>query len=300
MKVSIVIPTFNEEKLLPHLLEDLRKQTFNDFEIIVADANSTDNTARIAREAGAIVTEGGLPAVGRNNGTKIARGDFLFFFDADVRVPVDFVEHAYHEFEEEFLDLATCEFIPLSDDPIDKLLHDLANLAVRLYQHIDPHAPGFCIFTSKRLFERVHGFDETLKLAEDHNFVKRASAFRPLRILDSTRIKVSTRRLDKEGRFQLTNTYIRVELYRLLKGEVRDDVFTYEFADFDHLRDSPRMLAKLQEVTEMALRLHHQFNDKVKHYGKPQMMTNEFKETLHALNTQLEKIKDQMKSIFRE
>ena len=41
---SIIIPTLNEEKYLPHLLADLAKQTFQDFEVIVIDGQSTDQT----------------------------------------------------------------------------------------------------------------------------------------------------------------------------------------------------------------------------------------------------------------
>jgi len=45
--LSIIIPTLNEEKFLPHLLKSLKDQTFKDFEIIVADNNSTDITRSI-------------------------------------------------------------------------------------------------------------------------------------------------------------------------------------------------------------------------------------------------------------
>ena len=48
MKLSIVIPTLNEEEFLPTLLSCLKHQTFKDFEVIVADAGSKDNTVEIA------------------------------------------------------------------------------------------------------------------------------------------------------------------------------------------------------------------------------------------------------------
>ncbi len=51
--LSIIIPTFNEELFLPHLLRSLKEQTFNNFEIIVADNNSTDATRSITLRAGA-------------------------------------------------------------------------------------------------------------------------------------------------------------------------------------------------------------------------------------------------------
>jgi glycosyltransferase involved in cell wall biosynthesis len=53
--LSIIIPTFNEERFLPYLLKSLKEQTFNDFEVIVADNNSTDATRSITLKSGARV-----------------------------------------------------------------------------------------------------------------------------------------------------------------------------------------------------------------------------------------------------
>ncbi|GAB4416629.1 MAG: hypothetical protein Fur0044_12050 [Anaerolineae bacterium] len=256
MKISVIIPTLNEAILLPKLLGDLRQQTFDDYEIIVADAGSSDRTQEIARDYGATVVPGGLPAAGRNNGARVAQGEFLLFLDADVRVPPTFLGDAYAEIEERYLDLATCAVIPLSDDPVDKLLHDFANLAIQLGQFLDPHAPGFCILVSRRLFRRVGGFDESLKMAEDHDFVKRASQFRPLRVLNSTHISVSVRRLAKEGRVKLINKYLAVELHRAFLGEIKNEIFEYEFGNFPdaepglvetRLQESQKLLDKLSQ-----------------------------------------------------
>ena len=52
MILSIIIPTYNEEEYLPLLLESIKQQDFRDYEIIVADANSKDNTVKIAEEYG--------------------------------------------------------------------------------------------------------------------------------------------------------------------------------------------------------------------------------------------------------
>ncbi len=76
MELSIVVPAYNEEKYLPKLLSCIKKQTYKDCEIIVADANSRDRTKETAKKYGCkIVKSGGLPAIGRNNGAKAAKGD---------------------------------------------------------------------------------------------------------------------------------------------------------------------------------------------------------------------------------
>lgn len=237
MKASIVIPTLNEVELLPGLLDRLAAQTFRDFEVIVADAGSSDGTRELVRKRGLILTDGGLPGVGRNRGAAIARGDLLFFFDADVLPPPDFLEKAIAEMEEEGIRLATCWFDPDSDHPLDALLFDLANLYVKLSLRTDPHAGGFAIFIERAFFEQIGGFDESLKLAEDHELVKRAATQAPLHLLRSTRIRMNVRRLVKDGRFNYAGKCLRVELHRLFHGEATEAVVDYQFGyDSDHQR----------------------------------------------------------------
>jgi glycosyltransferase involved in cell wall biosynthesis len=232
MKISIIVPCLNEERSLPLLLKSIQKQSFNDYEVIVADAHSKDNTVAIAERFGAKVVKGGMPAKGRNNGARASQGEFLFFLDADVILPNAFLQKAYAEMQERYLDLATCEAIPISNLHLDKIIHDLANLSIRISQYTNPHAGGFCILSTRRLFDRTGGFDESLTMAEDHDFVNRASAYRPLRVLESTRINISVRRLEKEGRIVLLNKYLKVELNRIFKGELKTEVIEYEFGNF--------------------------------------------------------------------
>ena len=66
---------FDEEEYLPVLLDSIKEQSFKDYEIIVADANSTDRTREIAEEYGCTVVDGGMPAVGRNRGPEVAKGE---------------------------------------------------------------------------------------------------------------------------------------------------------------------------------------------------------------------------------
>ena len=91
MILSIIIPTYNEEEYLPVLLDSIKEQNFKDYEIIVADANSEDKTREIAEEYGCTVIEGGMPAVGRNNGAKIAKGEYLLFLDSDLKLTDEYL-----------------------------------------------------------------------------------------------------------------------------------------------------------------------------------------------------------------
>lgn len=91
MKISIVIPAFNEERLLGESLSQIRSaaNSFNlrgwDVELVVCDNNSTDRTAEIARNAGALVIFEPFNQIARarNRGAAAATGDWLIFVDAD-------------------------------------------------------------------------------------------------------------------------------------------------------------------------------------------------------------------------
>ncbi len=91
MKISIIIPAFNEERLLGGTLAQVKSamDVFTrrrwESELIVCDNNSTDHTAEIARAAGATVVfepENQI-ARARNSGAAAAAGDWLIFVDAD-------------------------------------------------------------------------------------------------------------------------------------------------------------------------------------------------------------------------
>lgn len=89
-KVSVVIPAYNEATYIDRLLEALIRQNFDDFEVIISDAESKDGTKQVVDsfkdklEVRFFEAPPKGPAFGRNQGAKHARGEWLLFFDADV------------------------------------------------------------------------------------------------------------------------------------------------------------------------------------------------------------------------
>lgn len=227
-----------------------------DFETIVADADSDDRTAQIAQEYGARVVPGGLPAIGRNAGAEAAQGDYYFFFDADVKFNKHFLRRAHAEMERRYIDMATCETRPLSNLGLDRVMHNFANLYVKLNQFTSPMAPGYCIMIHSRLFDRVGGFDENVKHAEDFDLARRASKLGKFRVLEDVHINVSVRRYRKEGRLAFIGHSLAVSWHRTFKGEITEDDFEYEFGDFDPKNDK----ATLRKIEKRINKLDRQYN----------------------------------------
>ncbi|MEK7211362.1 MAG: glycosyltransferase [Patescibacteria group bacterium] len=228
--LSIIIPTLNEEENLPKLLESIKKQEGVELETIVVDAQSTDRTREIAKKYGARVIDGGLPATARNLGAAAAMGDILLFLDADVVLPApDFLEKTSAEFRERKFGIATCAVCPISDKKIDKLFHNTYNLYAKIVRRLTPRAPGFCIFARKDIHEAIGGFDEAIKLAEDHDYAERAGKITRFGILKSYPIMVSVRRFERDGRLNVAAKYLLCEVHLKLKGPVKSDIFKYRF-----------------------------------------------------------------------
>jgi len=226
--LSIIIPTLNEEDYLSLLLNSIKAQDFSDYEIIVADAGSTDKTLAIAQKYGCAVVPGGLPGPARNHGAKIAKGDLLFFLDADTTLPESFLTKALQEFSERKLGIASF-FLRFKEPKHITISLDVFynKMAVVLEQTLPHSAVG--ILVKKSLFEKVKGYDELLKLSEDHDLSRRAQKQGAFGIIRSTEIMVSDRRFVKDGWLKTCAKYFLCELHTIFIGPVKSDIFNYKF-----------------------------------------------------------------------
>ena len=104
IKVSVIIPVFNVEKYLDKCLESLVNQTLKEIEIICVDDGSTDNSMQILKKyeseySNVIVVsqENAGAGAARNNGLRIAKGEYLSFLDSDDFFEVNMLEEAYEK-----------------------------------------------------------------------------------------------------------------------------------------------------------------------------------------------------------
>jgi len=244
--LSIIIPTLNEEKYLPFLLESIKKQkvdehsflsthrsarVFNDYEIIVADNNSKDKTVEIARVFGCKVVKGGLPPKGRNEGAKIAKGDIFLFLDADnIYLPDNFLINLLSEFKKRNLAAASFTVYP-KGNKFDKFAYKLYNFWVKLTQRFFAFATN-AVLTKREIFEKINGFDEEIKIGEDHDFVQRASKIGKFGFIETEPVLTSTRRFDRNGRLKTYLTYLLAGIWMFFFGPIKSDIFKYRFSHY--------------------------------------------------------------------
>lgn len=251
--ISVIIPTLNEASQLPKLLDALKTQTRPPDEIIVADAESQDGTGELALARGARVIPGGKPGPGRNAGARQACGDIFIFLDADVLPEPNFLELALEEFECEQYAVATCPTKALSNELGDKIIMEATNLYLQIIMPVSPRAPGFCIFARRSVHQAIAGFDETLKMAEDHDYVRRAVQHGKFGLLTSAYIPVSMRRLEKEGLVGLALKYLWCELHALAGKPIHAMPFEYEFGA--HTPISAESSRRLLDIAELRKQL---------------------------------------------
>jgi glycosyltransferase involved in cell wall biosynthesis len=254
--LSIIIPTLNEENYLPRLFDCLKKQNFKNrvppslgrgrgegeeedkvlfaYEIIVADTGSKDKTREIARTFGCKIAKGGLPAKGKNEGAKVAKGDLFLFLDADVLLPEDFFENALKEFKERNLDIATFILVPITESRLPKVLFNIFyNYPLQFFEKRWPHG-AMGILVKKELHKSLRGFNEVIKVGEDHYYVQEGLRLGKFGVIKTTKIFSSLRRFRREGWLRVGLKYGWGEIYMKLFGPIKKEIFKYEF---DYVKD---------------------------------------------------------------
>lgn len=229
--VSVIVPTLNEGRSLPDLLESLRSQTVSPLEILIADSGSTDGTASVAADAGARVLPGERrgPGEGRNRGAREARGDVLLFVDADCVLPREIVEGVLASLGDPAVIGGATGFGPAEGTTAERFLFFLANAyqrAMTLWRF--PHNAGYCFFFRRDAFERLGGIREEFLLNETHDIAMRSRRLGRFVVLPVT-VRTSVRRFRAHGYFQtIVREYLASTLVYYLTGRTPQEAFRPE------------------------------------------------------------------------
>jgi len=243
---SFIIPTLNEEKFLPKILNDLKNQKEKNFEVIIVDGYSQDRTEEIAKKDWQIpikffkVKKRNV-SFQRNFGGKKAKGEYLVFLDADSRIDKKFTQNLEKKITQKKGLIFFPSIIPEKKSSQIELVFKLINFFIEMSQSLaKPFSPGGSIIIDKNFFRKIGGFDETSYLAEDHNLVYKASLFGVrAKILSQIKVKFSLRRLKKEGELKFLYKYLYATIYFLRKGKVDKKIFDYPMGgqEYENLKD---------------------------------------------------------------
>jgi len=234
---SVVIPTLNEEHVVPKLLRCLTHQLDKDFEVIIVDGTSRDKTISIAKTfeeflpLTIVVSDRHNISADRNLGARHAFGQYLVFLDADVTIPTNFLSEIHHHLTET---KPPCRFLtawmkPDSRRNSDRLIATFANISMDIAKDTpQPLVAGWTIVLKKTVFDKVNGFDEKVKLAEDHDLARRLyQTGVHLQVLKNPKVTVSFRRFRREGTFNLVKKYAFATAKIFFEGPITEKIFDY-------------------------------------------------------------------------
>lgn len=223
---SIIIPTLNEEKLLPQLLEilsDAKLKSKYNYEIIISDGGSSDNTVTIANKYSDKVLvhnddEKQNIAIGRNVGADAAEGKILIFHNGDV-LPENFelmLKTITEIFEPSDYLAMTCNVKVFKDEQkfIDVVFQTFYNNYFHLLNVIGMGmGRGECHILWKDVFQRHNGYNDNLAAGEDFDLYRRIRKDGKIFFARNITVYESPRRYRKLGHFRILFTWLINSIY---------------------------------------------------------------------------------------
>lgn len=210
--ISVVIPAYNESRYIEPTLERFLHQTDNNFELIVVDNNSTDNTGEIAKKYGArvLIEKSAGVAHARQKGCSEAKGEIIASTDSDTLVPDNWIETIAKKFKDNpdmvgYGGQGTLYSGPLTAKVMQHALYPFW-VVDRVFSH-GWNLIGYNMAMRKDAFIKAGGYKTELKQTEDIELSKRLRAVG--RVVFDHRFYVATSgRRYKDGFLKGVMTYI--------------------------------------------------------------------------------------------
>jgi len=177
VNISVIVPAFNEEKLIAETLQRIHtaitafSQAGWETELVVCDNNSTDRTAELARAAGARVVFEPINQIGRarNKGAEAATGDWLIFVDADSHPSSELFAEVADQIQRGRCLAGGCTVKLEASYPVASFVTEIWNRISRVCKY----AAGSFIFCEAAAFRKVGGFNNELFASEEIDLSKR-------------------------------------------------------------------------------------------------------------------------------
>lgn len=221
MRFSIIVPTYMEKDYIERCLRSMLAQDYprEEFETIVADADSRDGTQEAARKYAdkTVSTRRRGISVGRNLGAAQARGGILVFVDADVTLHKDFLRHMERAFQSEVVGVVA-SWIPIDGGYLKKAVYYMNRLLVYFFNALGlPLYPAMAVAYRREEFLREGGFREDFGIVEDLDMSRRISRLGRCTIEKKAIVFLSTRRLEKNMLSMIT-FHVYNDILYLLTG----------------------------------------------------------------------------------
>jgi len=223
VKFSVVIPTYNEANYIGKTLGALKNQTFKDFEVVIKDGQSRDQTVKIAKKFTKKVVSIRDCSAGdaRNQGARHAEGEILVFMDADTLLPPETLARFGRMMSDERVVGLSCRKVPQSRSVLDRVLYEFVNISTFIGRVMGlGGAHGNCMLIRRSVFERIGGFNPNIIVAEEQELVRRASKFGKYIFLLDHCVVENPRRLQKWGRLKLYKAWF-IGMFKSLKAGKR-------------------------------------------------------------------------------
>lgn len=237
MKLSVVIPAYNEEKYIGACLDELITTAGSDiYEIIVVDNASTDRTAAVAKKYKGVKVvreeRKGLTRA-RQAGLMAAKGELIAYIDADTQVKRGWFHRVIREFEKN--PRLVCLSAPYNLYDVSKwkrmLVWSYWNfLAYPTYRLLMQYMVLGASFVAKRsVLLKIGGFDESVAFyGEDTNIARRLHKVGKVKFMRKAFVNSSARRIEAEGMLKIGLKYG----FNFLSEVLRHKPLTKEYKDY--------------------------------------------------------------------
>mgnify|MGYP003991838119 CR=1 FL=1 len=213
MKLSFVIPAWNEEELLGATIKSIQQSAKEfEYEIIVADDASDDRTAEIAAELGSIVVRCDNRQIGltRNDGAAVATGDLLIFVDADTIVSEVVVQETLKAIKEGAVAGGSFPTFEGNIPIFAKVMTPILRIMFRLLRV----AAGAYMFCTPDSFEKAGRFDSKFFAAEEVHLSNKLHKFGKYKTINSREI-TSSRKFRTHSSLEIMTTLFLVSIPKI-------------------------------------------------------------------------------------